>query len=1324
MSIPYSLSAETGTKASQKNGWQLFHKAERFHRQAKLKSEFLHAIDKYREALKHFEQLKDHRGIGRVHLQIGRIQHNRLSKSDSAKQHFERALERLRQTSDIQGQAIATNGIGACLSRAGKQRDSIYLFEKAFTLAEAANDVQYLSIISANLASSYYGVREYSRAILFFEKNAEFLKSKGDSKKYGVALTTLGVAYSKAGEKEKALEAHNKALQVCAEAEDTRCEGGTLINMGSYYYAEKNYNKALECYEKAAALFEQSKNRAGLFKALKGQGMAHGRAGRSEMAKKYFGAARQYTEDSKEIRALVLLESHVTRERRAQDLVDERIRELGLGKNFRDFAYGPIEKIQTCKGLTNQAYHHFKRGEHKKARQKYEKSLNLAEKLGYNKQIVNVLASLGGLYSAMGNEEKALAVLRRAVSTASRNEDNEGLCQAQNNLAAVYRNKGEFDKAAELYEQSLMVARRIGDYQQIGTTLNNLGELNYHLGQPQEAIEYYRKALATSDSVGDLHGVALVRYNLGLVCQNRAKYNEAISHFEKAIKKNEQAGMMPQMAEAMIKLASVYEDLGLYRQSLEYLKESSKIYEKINAPIEQQSIKVAKGRIYWQLKENRVAIKLLRETANSLTELGEPPLSAKRTLISVLIDEGELDEADKHMTDLVRLYKKIPNKSALWLIQGRLFLYKSQYKEALDMLEQARDSARENKNLSREYAALTGIGLAYEGLEDLKNAISAYDEALRITEDLRSTLTSNRRRQFFHTKVLGFDRVTAYEGMARALMKDGNSERALRFTEFTKARMLSERMSNLPRSIKRSVPQSILFEDERLTERVRGLTNCVRRALERGDTEAFELLEPKLIEAKERFNDFKRKIRERHKRYAAIRYHELPHPQDAYIADNEWLLVYDLTESGLLKYLLKGKDIVKHACDTNSTRESINMLVEACRASLRMESEEELEKWKEGKRRFNIKAAKRLANILLGEDVLCFLPEGSPVTIIPDERLGLIPFEMLVLKEGSGVLVNVKTGYPELPDTLFFGDRNSVRYRQSIAEITKDRDIPDSMNQTNKLLIIADPIYAIERKEPKKAGADSEPRSESSERAEPESRYRWLRETYKTYLDRFLGGRYRNTPTGGLYTKLNKINQKLDATNRFDIKEDCCLREKASKNYFDTMLKSSLDKYRWIIFGTHGELRNDIPGFKQPVLVLGLDLPSKNVEEPKKRVGAEDEYGYLTMDEVTQLKIKADLVALTACHSGEGPDVSGEGVMSMGTAFRYAGARSVLASLWTVYAETSVNLVTSLFKNLASAENRPKSKLEALQNARQAIRKSGYNHPYFWAAFILIGEDE
>jgi len=106
------------------------------------------------------------------------------------------------------------------------------------------------------------------------------------------------------------------------------------------------------------------------------------------------------------------------------------------------------------------------------------------------------------------------------------------------------------------------------------------------------------------------------------------------------------------------------------------------------------------------------------------------------------------------------------------------------------------------------------------------------------------------------------------------------------------------------------------------------------------------------------------------------------------------------------------------------------------------------------------------------------------------------------------------------------------------------------------------------------------------------------------------------------------------------------------------------------------------------------------------------------MTEVMGLKLNAEVAALTACNTGMGKNLTGEGVMGMDRAFPYAGAKTVLMSLWSV-AEKSTTLLTERFFSYLKES---KDKLEALRLARADVRRDGYEHPFFWSPFILVGE--
>ncbi len=193
-----------------------------------------------------------------------------------------------------------------------------------------------------------------------------------------------------------------------------------------------------------------------------------------------------------------------------------------------------------------------------------------------------------------------------------------------------------------------------------------------------------------------------------------------------------------------------------------------------------------------------------------------------------------------------------------------------------------------------------------------------------------------------------------------------------------------------------------------------------------------------------------------------------------------------------------------------------------------------------------------------------------------------------------------------------------------------------------------------------------------------------------------------------------------------------------------------LAKYRYVHFATHGFANEDRPELSG----LLLSLVDRDVRD-----GHRD--GILQMREIMELKLKADLVVLSACQTGRGKLTRGEGMVGLSHAFFHAGARSLLVSLWSVNDVSTSLLMERFYENLIQRKLR---KSAALREAKQWLRgltrkqvtkliESGneaarrnrdfgapvvstegisdedtkehpYAHPYYWAPFVLIGDGD
>lgn len=117
------------------------------------------------------------------------------------------------------------------------------------------------------------------------------------------------------------------------------------------------------------------------------------------------------------------------------------------------------------------------------------------------------------------------------------------------------------------------------------------------------------------------------------------------------------------------------------------------------------------------------------------------------------------------------------------------------------------------------------------------------------------------------------------------------------------------------------------------------------------------------------------------------------------------------------------------------------------------------------------------------------------------------------------------------------------------------------------------------------------------------------------------------------------------------------------------------------------------------------------------------ESNYWQAYEISQLPLKANLVVLSACESGYGKVEKGNGIASLARAFMYAGVPSIVATLWQINDDATINLMDYFYKNLSKGMVKSKALKEAkIQYFKQANGIA--QHPAFWSPFILMGNDD
>ena len=289
------------------------------------------------------------------------------------------------------------------------------------------------------------------------------------------------------------------------------------------------------------------------------------------------------------------------------------------------------------------------------------------------------------------------------------------------------------------------------------------------------------------------------------------------------------------------------------------------------------------------------------------------------------------------------------------------------------------------------------------------------------------------------------------------------------------------------------------------------------------------------------------------------------------------------------------------------------------------------------------------------------LAKIKKLTIIPDSNLNYLPFETLIQKEGSK------------SRPIFLVEDYRISYAPSASSLINLLERKRTSKIKKDLLAFADPEYTLEGKSRKETNAGEI------------SREIYLEQGFDFYPLRYSGEEVKKIS--------NFVKRKL---------REIYTKEEAKE---EKVKKISLKDYKLIHFATHGLLDEKVP--LRSSLVLTLD------EDP-------EEDGFFQVREIYNTELNTDLVVLSACQTGKGKLEKGEGVSGLSRAFLYAGAQSVLVSLWNINDRATSKFMGYFYKYLSQG----KSKDKALQIAKIKMIKSEYNRPFYWAAFVLNGDSK
>ena len=813
--------------------------------------------------------------------------------------------------------------------------------------------------------------------------------------------------------------------------------------------------------------------------------------------------------------------------------------------------------------------------------------------------------------------------------------------------------QGKYQEALAAYERSLKLARQAKFPQHIAANLTSMGFIYGLLGYYDKALAHLEEGLKIVRELNHTHDIAATLHSLGAVYFFSSQYDKALAHFEEALQIPHGFTNPREAAAGLNSLGVAYGSLGEYDKALGYFAEVLKIGQQLNSA---------------------------EDIATTLNNMA-----------TVYVFQQRYHDAERTSLEADKIQQKtrLPWRAKAVLVE--VYLATRQYDKALALLQEIIPVLNDSDHYRFDFQ--TQQGLALKGRGQLPEAASTLVKAVSLAEEMRQRVAD--RFAFFGVASQG-DRIRAYRALVATL-----AERALRgervdptfapygqtmaayalyFAEATKARVLLETMAASARqTAKVALPPALRGQEENLHTQLAALQDQWAQAHKRGEAALNALLERKQRLTQE-LHALIARLRHEHPRYAALHYPQPIPPEALPLKDQEVLLEYALGEEATYLFRVR-KGGVDKVWRIPVGRAELERQVQAFLLPLQQSGGT-------GMAAFSPRQGHSLYTLLLAEAFQGITP-GTPLIIVPDGILGLLPFETLVLTPGRDV-----------KDTRFVGETWQLSYAQSATVLAFLRTLaPSAAPQT--FFALGNPIYDPQ-----------DPRYTAYQQGLPPPVLPAQALSAYGYRGRAIqrgGGK----PTRGdgteetlSYPPLPETESEVKAIAQlFGMSPkppDILLNVVAN----ETQLRQApLTRYRYLHFATHADLPGKLQGINEPFLLLG------QVEN----TGQDD--GLLTLTKVLDLRLDAEMVVLSACVTGRGEATEGEGVVNFARAFHQAGARSVVVSLWEVASEAAEEFMRRFYGHLHAG----KPKAEALSLARKEMRVL-YPNPFFWAAFILHGE--
>ncbi len=878
--------------------------------------------------------------------------------------------------------------------------------------------------------------------------------------------------------------------------------------------------------------------------------------------------------------------------------------------------------------------------------------------------------ALGYLYYLSGKWSAGLAALEKSLSL------NPSLTDAEQVKALIYYYNSRYREALEIHQRLL---KRANDQKDIDRQLRaqvSIGILYRLLGNYTEAIRQLKASWQIAVEIGDRAMQNTCLSNLGAVCFQQDDYSQALRFVQEGVLVAQALRDRRSEGRYLGNLGEIYYALGNIDQAIVSSEQGLMIARELEDKNNVASISTDLGRFYTDQGKFEEAQNKFEEAAqitrgNNNRTLERDALAGQATLH---YKQGKFVEAlstQQRALELARLIASPAREGDTLNSLGFLYLQLARSEEALLAFQSALTIGERIQVARIIWQANAGQAAVYEKKQQPEEARLHYQKAVEVMESVRAQLVSEEDKVgFFQNKTEIYKKLIAV--LLRPIAREVAQERTVRafeFSERARARAFLDLLDESKIHVEQSLAADLLEQRQRITANFSQLNAEIlkERTQEpaKQNKAAIERLEQARNKVDDEYANWLREVRRRDARYATLKYSvPLSLEQTQQLLDEHTVLLsYSLGEPSSVLFAVShnGVKAVPLAGSAKEIGQDVSTLISAI--SNRSVSDF---------RRLSVQLYERLI-----QPAGALLKGKNTLIIVPDGALHRLPFEVLLPPSARRITQPDQRKLPYLVRDYV------ISYAPSASVLAGLQDYHRATAVGQKMFgAFADPVYDAEAQA---AGSTVALATRSVQGKDSQ----WL-------FRRLVHSREETAGIAKLFPREQaEVFQGVEATE-----------EKAKT-------PGLLERYRLLHFAAHGLINQNRPRFSGIV----LSLPAKNVSVPKPVADASVEDGILQVYEIFQLKLNADLVVLSACETGLGREVNGEGLIGLTRAFIYAGTPSLLVSLWKVDDEKTADLMIRFYTHLKAG----KSKAAALRQAQLDLIET-VGTPYFWAPFVLIGK--